>query len=131
MPAFGKTSRTRLKTCHPLLIEICNEAIEIMDFSVICGHRSQKEQTKAFDSGHSKVQFPRSRHNVSPSRAVDIAPYRKGVQWDDKEAFCLLAGIMFGIAATKGVKLRWGGDWDGDFNVHDQTFNDLAHFELT
>jgi peptidoglycan L-alanyl-D-glutamate endopeptidase CwlK len=26
--------------------------------------------------------------------------------------------------------IRWGGDWDGDQDFRDQTFDDLAHFEL-
>jgi peptidoglycan L-alanyl-D-glutamate endopeptidase CwlK len=26
--------------------------------------------------------------------------------------------------------IRWGGDWDSDTEVNDQTFIDLPHFEL-
>jgi peptidoglycan L-alanyl-D-glutamate endopeptidase CwlK len=35
-----------------------------------------------------------------------------------------------GIAAKMGIKIRWGGDWDRDEELHDQTFFDLPHFEL-
>ena len=28
------------------------------------------------------------------------------------------------------IKLRWGGDWDMDWEVGDNRFNDLVHFEL-
>ena len=44
--------------------------------------------------------------------------------------FSYLAGIISGIARTMGYIVRWGGDWDSDFDVRDQTFNDLGHFEL-
>lgn len=27
-------------------------------------------------------------------------------------------------------RIRWGGDWDRDHDVKDQTFNDLVHFEV-
>lgn len=37
---------------------------------------------------------------------------------------------MFQAASTTGVKIRWGGDWDGDWIHTDQSFHDLPHFEL-
>ena len=35
-----------------------------------------------------------------------------------------------GVAYKMGVEIRWGGDWDGDFDLKDQTFMDLVHFEI-
>ena len=35
-----------------------------------------------------------------------------------------------GRAVELGIRLRWGGDWDGDNELRDQTFNDLVHFEV-
>ena len=29
-----------------------------------------------------------------------------------------------------GVDIRWGGDWNGDFNLKNQNFYDLPHFEV-
>jgi len=29
-----------------------------------------------------------------------------------------------------GIRLRWGGDWDGDTELDDNKFDDLPHFEL-
>jgi len=29
-----------------------------------------------------------------------------------------------------GVTLRWGGDWDRDTEVQDNSFDDLVHFEI-
>ena len=111
-----------------LQTDICNETIKIMDFSVTCGHRDEVEQQRLFREGKSKLQYPKSKHNRMPSMAVDIAPYP--IDWNDKERFILLAGIMIGVAHEHNIKLRWGGDWNGDFDMKDQTFNDLAHFEI-
>lgn len=34
------------------------------------------------------------------------------------------------MAAHKlGVRITWGGDWDGDKSFKDNKFNDLPHFE--
>lgn len=125
---FGKESREQLSTCHHDLQFLCFEAIKIMDFTVLQGHRGKEEQNELFDAGHSKVRGGYSRHNTNPSRAVDIAPWP--IDWEDSGRFNLLAGIMFGIAMQNDIKIRWGGDWDGDWDFTDQTFNDLVHFEL-
>jgi hypothetical protein len=29
-----------------------------------------------------------------------------------------------------GIELRWGGDWSMDFEVKDNRFDDLVHFEI-
>jgi peptidoglycan L-alanyl-D-glutamate endopeptidase CwlK len=34
------------------------------------------------------------------------------------------------VASEEGVNVRWGGDWDGDRDIDDQTFDDLPHFEF-
>lgn len=130
MPKFSDTSRGILSSCDQRLQDICCRAIEIMDFSIITGYRNKEAQDKAVAEGNSKLPWPKGKHNQFPSLAVDICPYRNGLQWNDKEAFYLLAGIMLGIATTKNIKLRWGGDWNGDFNLHNESFLDLGHFEL-
>lgn len=128
MPKFSEKSKGLLNQCDIRLQEICNAAIEIMDFTVITGHREQAEQDADFAAGRSKLKWPDGKHNAFPSHAIDIAPYP--VDWADLSRFYLLAGIMIGIAFTKGVKLRWGGDWDGDFDLKDNKFQDIGHFEL-
>jgi hypothetical protein len=113
MYKYGKTSRARLNTCHPILQEIFNEAIKVMDISILCGHRDEEAQRDAFKQGNSKVQYPNSKHNSTPSMAVDAAPYWKGIDWEDKRPFYYLAGIILAIAHDKGYNIRWGGDWNG------------------
>lgn len=133
MANFGKTSAARLATCHPDLQRLFNEVVKNYDCSILQGIRSKEEQDEYFRTGRSKVQYPNSKHNSNPSMAVDVAPYFKTaphIRWEDKEAFYLFAGYIFGIAAQLGIKLRWGGNWDMDDELHDQTFMDLPHFEL-
>jgi peptidoglycan L-alanyl-D-glutamate endopeptidase CwlK len=125
---FGNTSRARLDTCHPLLQEICEEAIKQVDFSVLCGYRTKEAQDKAVVDKASKVEFPNSMHNKSPSLAVDIAPYP--IDWDNTTRFAHLIGIVRGIAAMKGIKIRTGSDWDSDGDITDHKFMDWPHFEL-
>lgn len=78
--------------------------------------------------GFSKVRFPNSRHNVNPSLAVDVAPWP--IDWMDTERFIYFGGYVKGIAAQLGIPIRWGGDWDGDFELKDNLFNDYGHFEI-
>ena len=128
MPIFGKKSKERLATCDDRLQIICNEAIKVFDFTVLEGHRDEETQNRLFWEGKSKLQFPNSKHNTSPSRAIDIAPYP--IDWDDKERFGRLAGLMFGIAFKNGVQLRWGGTWSGLEGKNKSGFYDLPHFEI-
>ena len=128
MPSFGKTSKEKLASCDPLLQKVANRAILIMDFSVICGHRGKEEQDKAFASGNSKLKWPDGKHNKMPSLAMDLLPYP--IDWNDRDRFILLAGIIIGVAHELGVPIRWGGDWNSNYVIKDESFQDLGHFEL-
>ncbi len=128
MPKFGKKSKSRLETCHPELRRLFQEVVNCFDCSVLQGHRSKEDQDNAYHEGRSKLKFPKSKHNKKPSEAVDVAPYP--IDWNDKERFYYFAGVVKGIAIKMDIKIRWGGDWDSDTDVKDQTFMDLPHFEL-
>jgi hypothetical protein len=125
---FGHRSTSRLNTTNVKLQNICNVAIKIYDFSVVEGYRSNKRQDKLFKEGRSQLKGGQSKHNRFPSDAIDIAPYP--IDWNDRERFYYLAGIMKAIAHQQGVKIRWGGDWDSDNDFNDNNFDDLPHFEL-
>lgn len=128
MPKFSILSETHLNTCDLRLQKIMNEAIKLYDFSVLEGFRDEQTQNKYFFEGKSKVTFPNSKHNTIPSLAVDIAPYP--VRWEDIKRFLELKKIIFEIAEKENIRIRWGGDWDGDGDMNDQKFNDLVHFEI-
>ena len=83
----------------------------------------------------SKVQWPNSKHNLTPSLAIDATPYPIPKNWGedhwkDKARFYEFAAVIRYEAKRLGVKIRWGGDWDGDYDYRDQVFDDLVHFEL-
>lgn len=133
MPNFSFDSMTKLASCDIDLQLILNEAIEIIDFKVLCGHRGKEEQEKAVREGKSKLHFPNSKHNSLPSKAVDIAPYFKdkpNIDWNDLLAFGFLAGVVKAVAAKRGKKVIWGGDWNNDGRTKNETFLDLPHFEI-
>jgi len=128
MPKFGKRSSTNIQSAHPDLQRLFAEVVKFFDCTVICGHRDKESQNKAFHEGFSKVKFPKGRHNAKPSNAVDVCPYP--VDWKDTARFRYFAGFVLGIASQMNIKIRWGGDWDKDWQVKDNKFNDLPHFEL-
>ena len=128
MPKFGRKSKERLNTCESNLQKVFNEVIKHVDCSVLEGHREKDRQNKLFEEGKTKVRYPNGRHNRQPSSAVDVTPYP--VDWKDRERQTLFAGFVIGVASQMGIKLRWGGDWDQDFQVVDNRFDDFPHFEL-
>ena len=128
MPRFGTKSKERLATCDERLQKVFNEVIKHVDCSVLEGHRGQERQDKLYEEGKTKLKFPMGRHNMAPSNAVDVTPYP--VDWEDRERQTLFAGFVIGIARSMGIKLHWGGDWDMDFRVMDNRFDDFPHFEI-
>lgn len=128
MYKFGSRSKKHLVTLDERLQKVLNEVIKYVDCSIIEGHRSGERQNKLFEEGRTKVKYPHGRHNANPSRAVDVVPYP--INWDDRERFHLFAGFVIGIAQSMGIKLRWGGDWNMNFEVDDNNFDDFPHFEL-
>lgn len=54
-------------------------------------------------------------------KAIDELP----LAWYDE-----MAAAMFEAAATLGVKIRWGADWDMDGKPRERGEHDSPHFEL-
>ena len=128
MPKFGRKSRERLSTCDNKLQKLFNEVIKHVDCSILEGHREKDRQNKLYEEGKTKVKYPDGRHNRQPSSAVDVTPYP--VDWKDRERQTLFAGFVIGVASQMCINLRWCGDWDQDFQVVDNRFDDFPHFEL-
>ena len=85
---------------------------------------------QAYRSGASKVKWPNSKHNQQPSLGIDIAPWENGVDWDFLPHFYFMGGQGVLVARALGINMRWGGDWNRNGSLKDNTFNDLVHFEL-
>ena len=132
---LSKSSSANLATCDVRLQIICKRALEVskIDFGISCGYRSPEDQLKAFQSGKSKIDGinEKSKHNYSPSLAVDIFGYVNGKADYSIPVMSYLAGVMDAVSADLNIPLRWGGNWDGDgIIITDQSFDDLPHFEL-
>ena len=125
---YGKTSQARLDTCHSEIQRLFNELIKDWDVSILCGHRTEAEQTAAVNSGNSKTHYPNSKHNSMPSLGIDAALYP--IDWDDSGRHYMFVGMVKQKAKDLGINIRCGADWDSDNNTDDQTFNDLVHYEL-
>ena len=124
MPRFGKRSRERLKGVDSRLVNILNELVKIMDVTIIEGLRTKERQEELVAQGKSQTKF--SKH--IEGRAVDLAPYP--VDWEDRERFHYMGGMIRGIGKQMGVNVRWGGDWDSDGEIKDNKFDDLVHVEI-
>ncbi len=136
MNKFSESSKSKLSTCHKDIQILFNHIILERDCTIVCGFRSEAEQNKAFADGNSQKRFPNSKHNTSPSLAVDVAPYEKnGIDWGKLQS-AEFAGYVRGVAdqlyriGTIKHRIRCGADWDRDYDVDDTSFWDGAHFEL-
>jgi len=130
MPRFGKRSKDRLKGVDAKLQNVLNEVVKYFDITIIEGLRSQERQNELVAQGKSKTKF--GKH--VEGKAVDIAPYP--IDWNARDDFHYLGGFMLGMAASMGIKIRWGGDWNasslfkGQRTTKDNNFDDLVHFEI-
>jgi len=130
MPDLSQFSYDNLDSCHADLSKVFLRVAEITNIRVLVGKRNEIEQNIAYSTGHSKKQWPDSLHNLSPSLAIDVAPYPINYEGTEKRRFYHLAGIVETVAFDMEVDLRWGGDWDRDHDFSDQSFDDLGHWSL-
>ena len=133
MYQFGHRSKANLLTCRVDLAELAYAVmdLQIMDFTILCGHRDEEAQTQAYLLGNSKAQWPMSKHNMLPSNALDFAPWINGsIPWKDTHSFAMLGGMFIAIARTKNTPLRYGGDWNRNGSTEDQILMDWGHIEI-
>jgi len=124
MYKFGRRSRERLKGVDVRLVNVLNELIKMMDVTIIEGLRSAERQKELLAKGATKVKY--SKH--MEGKAVDLAPYP--IDWENRDGFYYMGGMIRGIAKQMGINIRFGGDWDSDGDTKDNSFDDLVHVEL-
>lgn len=98
---------------------------------VLSGYRSHDEQETLYRAGRSQKRGGQSAHNKG--FAIDIIHTTFAYKLP-REGWVLLKQMGFEVAKSMGIKLRWGGDWDGDgtpvYEDPDENFWDAAHFEV-
>jgi len=137
---FSNTSKKRLATCHKDLQLIMNTAIKYsdIDFGIAEGHRSVEKQHQYFLEGKSKIDGikRKGKHNYTPSLAADIYLWINNKASWDKETLSYVQGFIMGISemllAQNKIthRLRWGGNFDMDGEILEQSFDDRPHVEL-
>ena len=121
---FGRKSKERLRGVDTRLVNVLNELIKIMDVTIIEGLRSAERQEELLQKGATKVKY--SKH--MEGKAVDLAPYP--IDWENRDGFHYMGGMIRGIAKQLNVPVRWGGDQESDGDVKDNGFDDLVHIEI-
>ena len=118
-------SLSKLKECHPNLIKLINHVDTYYPVQVICGHRNEADQNKAFAEKKSKLKWPKSKHNKKPSLAVDVVPdpdrSPKTIDWTDLKEFEVMCLAIEAAADDLDIKIRLGRDFK---------FKDWPHVEL-
>ncbi|MDM7980178.1 MAG: M15 family metallopeptidase [Rhizobium sp.] len=128
----GQQNRADRVGALPILLELERKVVKrfkklgIPMFSVYV-MRSRAEQAELFARKKTKAKPGESPHQYG--LAFDIIHGVKGYELTDRQ-WLLVKHIVFETAQSLGVKLRWGGDWDGDGNIYDNQLFDPAHFEI-
>lgn len=120
---WGKTSGLKLATCDKRLQELADMMLSRSDFdlTITCGYRTEEEQNEAYKNGKSRAKFGQSKHNIFPSKAIDICPYP--IDWDTKDIrWQEMALNAMWCAGKLGIEIAWGGSF--------KSIKDLPHFEL-
>lgn len=122
---MNSTSLKKLKTCHPDLIRLAMGVDEIYPIQVICGHRGKEDQNEAAKNGKSELEWPNSKHNSTPARALDAVPdpdkNPATISWMDLNEFEIMCLAFESKAEELGIKIRLGRDFK---------MRDLPHIEL-
>ena len=141
---FGKRSLARLAGVREDLRHVAFEVmkLQVYDFTIVCGHRDELTQNRAFRLGNSTKEWPNSQHNtfdedlVPCSNAIDFAPWyrlatgKMGIPWLDAQSFAIIGGMFIAIGEVLGTPLRYGGDWDMDGNTTEHRLKDWGHIEV-
>jgi peptidoglycan L-alanyl-D-glutamate endopeptidase CwlK len=129
---WGHRSLSKRAELHDDLVRLVDRTLELspFDVSITDAYRGEAEQDRNFLSGASQVSYPNSRHNKQPSEAVHLDP--APLDYEQPLKYYVLCGVVWVAAKQLALvsRIRWGGDWDKDFNHEEETFRDLAHWEL-
>lgn len=119
----------RFNTLEPRLQAFVIAVNKKVKIGILCGSRSDAEQWQALKEKKSKLTPALSKHCKRPlSWAVDIYP--EPLNWQALNAFYWLGGYAKALADARGFPIRWGGDFNRNYNVTDEDFLDLVHFEI-
>ena len=130
--SYSSRSLSRLNTCDPDLVLLFTEVLADSDcpsdITILEGHRGEARQDEMYRTGKSQLRWPRSKHNSTPSMAVDAAPYINGaVSWDWPDYWPLVGFVKakwaeLAAAGRVNGRLVCGADW--------KSFPDGPHYQI-
>lgn len=143
---WSKKSLDKLKTLDERLEVLMNYSLENtpIDFGINETYRPKSKQLEYFKKGRKSVKGEWiitdkekvitnvdgykivGKHNVNPSKAVDIFAFINGKVSYDTVHLSILAGVIMGNAKKLGIKVRWGGT----FGSKEFKGWDMPHYEL-
>lgn len=135
MPTYGSKSMAIVAQLHPELQRWLGALIKELDHSVVEGPRDRALQDHYYAVGLSKVTGDQAKHCRVPCEAVHLLPYpwHPAVKLDSpegRERLTFFAGAALMVARRQGIPIRWGGDWNLNWDTYDNHFDDLLHWEL-
>jgi peptidoglycan L-alanyl-D-glutamate endopeptidase CwlK len=155
---LGENSKKQYDTLHPDLQVIIDHGLQqcVVDMTLVEGHRPVQKQFEYFKKGREfkngrwevvnkkaiitnvDGHYIKGKHNHTPSIAVDFCAYvpnKPQLAWDAVHLTYIAASLIT-IAdslykeGTITHTLRWGGNWDKDGDLADNTLYDRPHVEL-
>lgn len=155
---LGKNSKKQYDTLHPDLQMIVSWGLKYcaVDITLVEGHRPQAKQFEYYKKGRElqngkwvlvkpKAKITnvdgykvKGKHNYNPSLAVDFKAYvpdKPQLDWDTVHltyigsSLIMIAEMLY-LEGLIQHKLRWGGNWDKDGDLADNTLYDRPHVEL-
>ncbi len=156
---YGATSLQRLGTAVEDLQTLMKRVGENFPNTILEGERTVEQQEKNVAKGVSKtmnsrhVRTPAEAVDAAPdplswpqaAKLLKRIETVAGLMSDEQGAEVMalvegyvrevarwyyFGGFVLGTAEEMDIDIRWGGDWDGDRSLEDQTFHDLPHFEV-
>jgi len=156
--SLGTNSKKQYDTLHSDLQMVVDWVLAecLVDFTLVEGYRTPAKQFMYYKKGRKFIDGEwvlvqpknkitnvdgmkiKGKHNYNPSLAVDFCAYvpeKPQLKWDAIHltyiASCFLTVAEF--LHKEGLiehKLRWGGNWDKDGDLSDNTLYDRPHVEL-
>lgn len=120
---------SKLDKLHPDLRRVVETVAQTWDLTILETARTPERQAEMVATGKSKTL--QSKHLIQYdgfAHAVDLAPMP--IDWNDTKRWYYFGGFCRATAVRLGLPVVWGGDWNSNTQVTDQTFNDLDHLEI-
>ena len=102
------------------------------ELQISSGYRTPGEQRKLFNAKPPRTRTLNSRH--MEGEAIDIILYWKGTEdaiWD-RYSYAFVAGYIWFIADSLGIKVTWGADWNRNMIIKEEENweIDFVHWEV-